>query len=143
MLRERRRLTLSGPASANPPFTSGAACFGSQQKEIRKEPMNDRPDLQSITQIARLYYEERLTQNQIADRLGMSQVSVSRFLRFGRVHPQRHRGHRGTFFGKNGEVRSGDRRFGSERLFVVHGAADATGMEDTEVQGGSDGGWGR
>ena len=99
--------------------------------------MNDRPDLQLITQIARLYYEERLTQNQIADRLGMSQVSVSRFLRprsqyvrttaiqpvehsliylkflpilipprFGRVHPQRHRGHRGTFFGKNGEVRS-------------------------------------
>jgi DNA-binding transcriptional regulator LsrR (DeoR family) len=43
--------------------------------------MNSRPDVRLITQIARLYYEERLTQIDIAGQLGMSQVSVCRFLK--------------------------------------------------------------
>jgi DNA-binding transcriptional regulator LsrR (DeoR family) len=43
--------------------------------------MNYRPDVRLITQIARLYHEERLTQMEIANKLGISQVSISRFLK--------------------------------------------------------------
>jgi DNA-binding transcriptional regulator LsrR (DeoR family) len=39
------------------------------------------PDLRFITKAARLYYEERLTQTEIAGKLGISQVAVSRLLR--------------------------------------------------------------
>jgi DNA-binding transcriptional regulator LsrR (DeoR family) len=39
------------------------------------------PDLRIITKAARLYYEERLTQTEIAGRLGISQVAVSRLLK--------------------------------------------------------------
>jgi DNA-binding transcriptional regulator LsrR (DeoR family) len=38
-------------------------------------------DLRVITKAARLYYEERLTQTEIAGRLGISQVAVSRLLK--------------------------------------------------------------
>ncbi len=43
--------------------------------------MNYRPDFRLLTQIARLYHEERLTQNEIAKKLGISQVGISRFLK--------------------------------------------------------------
>jgi DNA-binding transcriptional regulator LsrR (DeoR family) len=39
------------------------------------------PDLRIITKAARLYYEEQLTQTEIASRLGISQVAVSRLLK--------------------------------------------------------------
>ena len=39
------------------------------------------PDLRIITKAARLYYEERLTQTEIAGKLGISQVAVSRLLK--------------------------------------------------------------
>ncbi|MBV9488641.1 MAG: sugar-binding transcriptional regulator [Verrucomicrobia bacterium] len=39
------------------------------------------PDLRLITKAARLYHEERLTQTEIANRLGISQVTVSRLLK--------------------------------------------------------------
>jgi DNA-binding transcriptional regulator LsrR (DeoR family) len=39
------------------------------------------PDLRVITKAARLYYEERLTQTEIAGKLGISQVAVSRLLK--------------------------------------------------------------
>jgi DNA-binding transcriptional regulator LsrR (DeoR family) len=39
------------------------------------------PDLRIITKAARLYYEEHLTQTEIACRLGISQVAVSRLLK--------------------------------------------------------------
>jgi len=43
--------------------------------------MNYRPDFRLITQIARLYHEERLTQMEIAKKLGVSQVGISRALK--------------------------------------------------------------
>jgi RNA polymerase sigma factor (sigma-70 family) len=43
--------------------------------------MQSLPDLRIITKAARLYYEERLTQTEIAGRLGISQVAVSRLLK--------------------------------------------------------------
>ena len=43
--------------------------------------MQSFPDLRIITKAARLYYEERLTQTEIASRLGLSQVAVSRLLK--------------------------------------------------------------
>ncbi len=43
--------------------------------------MQSFPDLRIITKAARLYYEERLTQTEIAARLGISQVAVSRLLK--------------------------------------------------------------
>jgi DNA-binding transcriptional regulator LsrR (DeoR family) len=43
--------------------------------------MNHRPDFRLITQTARLYHEERLSQTEIANKLGISQVTVSRFLK--------------------------------------------------------------
>jgi DNA-binding transcriptional regulator LsrR (DeoR family) len=54
--------------------------FWLKRKGIQKT-MNNRPDVRLITQVARLYYEERLTQTDIAGKLGMSQVSVCRFLK--------------------------------------------------------------
>ena len=39
------------------------------------------PDLRVLTKAARLYYEEHLTQTEIAGRLGISQVAVSRLLK--------------------------------------------------------------
>jgi DNA-binding transcriptional regulator LsrR (DeoR family) len=43
--------------------------------------MRNLPDLRLITKVARLYYEERLTQTEIADKVGISQVAVSRLLK--------------------------------------------------------------
>jgi DNA-binding transcriptional regulator LsrR (DeoR family) len=43
--------------------------------------MQSFPDLRIITKAARLYYEERLNQTEIAGRLGISQVAVSRLLK--------------------------------------------------------------
>ena len=40
--------------------------------------MQSFPDLRIITKAARLYHEERLTQTEIAGRLRISQVAVSR-----------------------------------------------------------------
>ncbi|MBV9642662.1 MAG: sugar-binding transcriptional regulator [Verrucomicrobia bacterium] len=39
------------------------------------------PDLRTITKAARLYHQERLTQTEIAGKLGLSQVGVSRLLK--------------------------------------------------------------
>jgi DNA-binding transcriptional regulator LsrR (DeoR family) len=44
------------------------------------------PDLRIITKAARLYYEEHLTQTEIAGRLGISQVAVSRLLKKAEEH---------------------------------------------------------
>jgi DNA-binding transcriptional regulator LsrR (DeoR family) len=43
--------------------------------------MQSSPSLRAITKAARLYYEDRLTQTEIAGRLGISQVAVSRLLK--------------------------------------------------------------
>lgn len=43
--------------------------------------INYRPDVRLLTQIARLYHEDRLTQLEIAHQLGISQVGISRFLK--------------------------------------------------------------
>ena len=43
--------------------------------------MQSFPDLRIITKAARLYYEEQLTQTEIAAKLGTSQVAVSRLLK--------------------------------------------------------------
>jgi len=43
--------------------------------------MHNFPDLRLITKVSRLYYEERLTQTEIAGRVGISQVAVSRLLK--------------------------------------------------------------
>jgi DNA-binding transcriptional regulator LsrR (DeoR family) len=43
--------------------------------------MHNLPDLRLITKVSRLYYEERLTQTEIAGRVGISQVAVSRLLK--------------------------------------------------------------
>src|ERR1700751_4777114 len=43
--------------------------------------MQSFPDIRIITKAARLYYEEQLTQTEIAAKLGISQVAVSRLLR--------------------------------------------------------------
>ena len=48
--------------------------------------MQSFPDLRIITKAARLYYEERLTQTEIAGRLGISQVAVSRLLKRAEEH---------------------------------------------------------
>jgi DNA-binding transcriptional regulator LsrR (DeoR family) len=48
--------------------------------------MQSSPDLRIITKAARLYHEERLTQTEIAGRLGISQVAVSRLLRRAEEH---------------------------------------------------------
>jgi DNA-binding transcriptional regulator LsrR (DeoR family) len=39
------------------------------------------PDLRLMTRVARLYYEERLIQSEIANKLGITQVAVSRLLK--------------------------------------------------------------
>jgi len=44
------------------------------------------PDLRIITKAARLYYEEQLTQTEIAGKLGISQVAVSRLLKKAEEH---------------------------------------------------------
>jgi DNA-binding transcriptional regulator LsrR (DeoR family) len=75
MLRDHSRLTLSFTPPAN--HTTAATGVGAKQKEI----INRRADLHLITRIAKLYHQERLTQNEIADKLGLSQVSVSRSLK--------------------------------------------------------------
>jgi len=48
--------------------------------------MPNLPDLRVITKVARLYYEERLTQAEIAGKLGISQVAVSRLLKKAEEH---------------------------------------------------------
>jgi DNA-binding transcriptional regulator LsrR (DeoR family) len=40
-----------------------------------------RTDLRLLTRVARLYHEEGLNQTQVADRLGLTQVAVSRMLK--------------------------------------------------------------
>jgi DNA-binding transcriptional regulator LsrR (DeoR family) len=45
------------------------------------QAMQSIPDLRIITKAARLYYEEQLTQTEIAAKLGTSQVAVSRLLK--------------------------------------------------------------
>src|ERR1700751_2746300 len=39
------------------------------------------PDLRLMTRVARLYYEDRLIQSEIATKLGITQVAVSRLLK--------------------------------------------------------------
>jgi DNA-binding transcriptional regulator LsrR (DeoR family) len=81
-MRQRIALpTWSFPPAARRQLVSGARGLGSKQKESRNVIMNYRPDLRLITQIARLYHEERLTQIEIAKKLGISQVGISRFLK--------------------------------------------------------------
>src|SRR5215469_4554155 len=44
------------------------------------------PDLRLMTRVARLYYEERLIQSEIANKLGITQVAVSRLLKKAEEH---------------------------------------------------------
>src|SRR5215475_8016238 len=48
--------------------------------------LNNLPDLRLMTRAARLYYEERLIQSEIASRLGLTQVAVSRLLKKAQEH---------------------------------------------------------
>src|SRR5215469_5340614 len=48
--------------------------------------LNNLPDLRLMTRAARLYYEERLIQSEIASRLGLTQVAVSRLLKKAEEH---------------------------------------------------------
>src|SRR6516165_10240225 len=48
--------------------------------------LNNLPDLRLMTRAARLYYEERLVQSEIASRLGLTQVAVSRLLKKAEEH---------------------------------------------------------
>jgi DNA-binding transcriptional regulator LsrR (DeoR family) len=50
------------------------------------EMLNNLPDLRLMTRVARLYYEERLIQSDIASRLGLTQVAVSRLLKKAEEH---------------------------------------------------------
>ena len=50
------------------------------------EMLNNLPDLRLMTRVARLYYEERLIQSEIASRLGLTQVAVSRLLKKAEEH---------------------------------------------------------
>src|ERR1700722_18435826 len=81
MLRRNSPPTLSFPPSMRRGLASGASCFGLPKKTFRNAIMNHLPDFRLITQIARLYHEERLSQTEIANKLGISQVTVSRFLK--------------------------------------------------------------
>src|SRR5947209_10738758 len=44
------------------------------------------PDLRLMARVARLYHEERLTQTEVAHRLGITQVAVSRLLKKAEEH---------------------------------------------------------
>jgi DNA-binding transcriptional regulator LsrR (DeoR family) len=48
--------------------------------------MHSLPDLRLMTRVARLYYEEGLNQNEVARRLGITQVAVSRLLKKAEAH---------------------------------------------------------
>ena len=48
--------------------------------------LNNLPDLRLMTRAARLYYEERLVQSEVARRLGLTQVAVSRLLKKAEEH---------------------------------------------------------
>jgi DNA-binding transcriptional regulator LsrR (DeoR family) len=48
--------------------------------------LHNLPDLRLMTRVARLYYEERLLQSEIANRLGITQVGVSRLLKKAEEH---------------------------------------------------------
>lgn len=48
--------------------------------------MQNLPDLRVMTRVARLYYEEGLTQAEVALRLGITQVAVSRLLKKAQEH---------------------------------------------------------
>ena len=50
------------------------------------EMLHNLPDLRLMTRAARLYYEEGLIQSEIADRLGITQVAVSRLLKKAEEH---------------------------------------------------------
>jgi DNA-binding transcriptional regulator LsrR (DeoR family) len=50
------------------------------------EMLHNLPDLRLMTRVARLYYEERLLQSEIANRLGITQVGVSRLLKKAEEH---------------------------------------------------------
>jgi DNA-binding transcriptional regulator LsrR (DeoR family) len=80
----RQRIALpawSFPPAATRQSVSGASSPGAKQKRSGNAIVNHRPDFRLITQIARLYHEERLTQIEIAKKLGISQVGISRFLK--------------------------------------------------------------
>jgi DNA-binding transcriptional regulator LsrR (DeoR family) len=48
--------------------------------------LHNLPDLRLMTRVARLYHEERLLQSEIANRLGITQVGVSRLLKKAEEH---------------------------------------------------------
>ncbi|HEY0793658.1 MAG TPA: sugar-binding transcriptional regulator [Chthoniobacterales bacterium] len=48
--------------------------------------INHVPDLRLMVRVARLYHEERLTQTEVAHRLGITQVAVSRLLKKAEEH---------------------------------------------------------
>jgi DNA-binding transcriptional regulator LsrR (DeoR family) len=50
------------------------------------EMLHNLPDLRLMTRAARLYYEEGLIQSEIANRLGLTQVAVSRLLKKAQEH---------------------------------------------------------
>jgi DNA-binding transcriptional regulator LsrR (DeoR family) len=50
------------------------------------EVLHKLPDLRLMTRIARLYHEEGLNQTEVADRLGLTQVAVSRLLKKAEKH---------------------------------------------------------
>jgi DNA-binding transcriptional regulator LsrR (DeoR family) len=50
------------------------------------EMLHNLPDLRLMTRVARLYHEERLLQSEIANRLGITQVGVSRLLKKAEEH---------------------------------------------------------
>src|SRR3954463_15563916 len=50
------------------------------------EMLHKLPDLRLMTRAARLYHEEGLTQTEVAHRLGITQVAVSRLLKKAEEH---------------------------------------------------------
>lgn len=64
--------------SAQPTLTQGST---GTILTVRQMAPHTHSELSLITRIARLYHEDELTQTQIADVLGLSQVAVSRFLK--------------------------------------------------------------
>jgi DNA-binding transcriptional regulator LsrR (DeoR family) len=50
------------------------------------EMLSKFPDLRLLTRVARLYHEEGLNQTEVADRLGLTQVAVSRLLKKAEKH---------------------------------------------------------
>jgi DNA-binding transcriptional regulator LsrR (DeoR family) len=61
----------------------GRACEGGYRST---EMLHNLPDLRLMTRVARLYYDERLIQSEIANWLGINQVAVSRLLKKAEGH---------------------------------------------------------